>query len=315
VSKSPLISVLMSVYNGQAYVAEAVESILHQTFRDFELIIVDDGSTDGSLAILKDFAARDPRIVLNSRPNTGVSIAMNESLAIARGTLLAKMDCDDVALPQRFDLQVKFLNDHPEVVAVGSYFDVIDDKGRLLTTLEPPTDDADIQQKMLAGHGAITHSCVMMRKDALMRAGGYDPRFPPAEDLDMLLRMGEQGKLANIPKTLVKFRVHSQSLSEQKQVVQRVRAREACEEAWMRRNIDGRFEAGYAWRPGTDTASKHHFFLRFGWWAYNAGQRKTAMVYGAKAARSRPLDPQGWTLMACAALKPSRRRKEVPQTL
>src|SRR4051794_24772902 len=112
----PPISVLLAVYNGGRYLRAAVDSILTQTFTDFEFIIIDDGSTDGSLATLREFAQRDPRINLVSRPNKGLTVTLNEGIALARGEFLARMDADDIALPQRFEKQIAYLRDHPECV-------------------------------------------------------------------------------------------------------------------------------------------------------------------------------------------------------
>src|SRR5688572_25740567 len=119
-SAPPTVSVVMTVYNTERYVREAVESILGQTFRDFEFIIIDDGSTDSAPAILREYADRDPRIRLVSRPNTGIVRAANEGIALARGNYLARMDSDDVALPHRFEKQVRYLNEHPACVLVGA---------------------------------------------------------------------------------------------------------------------------------------------------------------------------------------------------
>src|SRR6476661_6105481 len=127
---TPPVSVLMPVYNAGRYVAEAVESILGQTYADFEFLIVDDGSTDRSRAILERYAARDPRIRLVSRPNTGYAAALNELLGLARGELVARMDADDVALPERLLRQVNYLRAHPEVVCVGTAVHLIDGGGR-----------------------------------------------------------------------------------------------------------------------------------------------------------------------------------------
>jgi hypothetical protein len=121
----------------------------------------------------------------------------------------------------------------------------------------------------------------------------------------MWLRLGERGKLANVPQVLLKFRLHDKSISERKGQEQRRLAREACERAWRRRGLsDMTFEADNLWRPGKDRQSRHAFSLRYGWWAFNSAQRKTALVYGAKAVWADPLKPGGWKLLACAAVKP-----------
>src|SRR5262249_31043112 len=127
----------MPVYNARPYLAAAVESILAQTFHDFELLMLDDGSTDGSRAILERYAARDARLRLWSRRNTGYVIALNELLSRARGELLARMDADDVALPQRFAQQVAYLRSHPDVVCAGTAVHLIDAAGRFLRCAHP----------------------------------------------------------------------------------------------------------------------------------------------------------------------------------
>ncbi len=220
-SDQPIISVLMSVYNGQTYVAEAVESILAQTFGEFEFLIIDDGSKDDSPAIVRRYEQKDKRIKFVSRTNKGLTKTLNELFAKSRGEFVARMDCDDVALPQRFALQVEALGKDPGLVCVGGNFQLIDGQGRLLTTLRPPPDDATIQKQALAGHGAICHPAAMIRREALLKISGYDEEFKIAQDLDLWLRLGEVGKLGNVPRTVLKFRLHEGSVSETKRVEQR----------------------------------------------------------------------------------------------
>ena len=308
---APAVSVMVPVYNTARYLAQTLESILAQTFTDFELIAVDDGSKDESPQILRRFAEKDKRIRLTLRENQGIVATRIEMLAQARGRYVAVNDSDDISLPHRLAEQVKFLDANPDHVCVGGWFDMIDAAGRRLTTLKPPGGDAEIQKQLLAGHCAITHSCGMYRKEAAEKAGGYNPRFTYAHDLELWLRLGEVGKLANLPQTVVQFRLHQSSVSENKRVEQRNFCRLACEEAWQRRGItNGHFEATEPWRPGKDRKSRHRFAMRYGWWAFESGERKTAMIYGAKAVAALPLNPAGWKLMAVAALKPA--RKPVP---
>lgn len=295
----------MSVYNASRYLREAVESILSQTFRDFEFIIIDDGSTDASPQLLREFAARDPRVRLSVRDNKGLTVTLNQALAQARGEFVARMDCDDVALPDRFQKQLDYLRSDPSLVCIGGHFELIDDKGRLLTRLRPPSDDQAIQKLLLAGHTAISHPAAMMRREAVMRVGGYDPYFKTTQDLDLWLRLGEIGRLGNVPDVVLKFRQHGGSVSETRREEQRRFGREACERAWKRRGItDGKYEADEPWRPGRDRASRHRFALRYGWWGFNSAARRTALVYGMKAVRIAPWDLAGWKLLAAAALKP-----------
>lgn len=300
----PLVSVLMAVYNSERYVATAIESILTQQWRDFELIAINDGSTDRSAAILDRYAAQDPRVRVLHRENRGIPRTRNQLVDLAAAELLAIMDADDVALPDRLALQVGFMQQHPQVVCLGSSFELIDGRGRRLTRLTVPLTDADIQPQLLAGHAAIFQPCAMLRRSALRQVGGYNEAMPQAEDLDLWLRLGEVGQLANLPQTLVQYRLHAASVSEQDCQLQRQKAREACEQAWQRRGIQGCFKAGEVWRPGRDRRSQQQYFVRYGWWAFNYRQRQTALIYGLKAIERRPLDGAGWRLVAVAMLKP-----------
>lgn len=303
-SNNPIVSVLMPVYNAESYVTAAVESILSQTFVDFEFIIIDDGSTDASLKILKAYAANDERIRLTSRRNRGLVPTLNEMLSQAKGEFIARMDADDVAMPERFARQIEFLESEPDVVCVGGAHEVIDEKGRLLTRLELPEKNDEIQQLALAGHTSICHPCAMIRRELMIKVGGYDEAMLPAEDLDLWLKLGEVGALANLKETMLKYRLHMNSVSEQNQIKQSSKAQEVCERAWRRRGIEGRFEATEQWRPGKDRFSRHRFMLQYGWWAFNNGQRQTAIIYGTRAIAALPFAVRGWKLLACAAIKP-----------
>ena len=302
-SHKPLVSVLMPVYNAERYVSQAVESILSQTFNDFEFIILDDGSKDTSLKILKKYAAKDKRIHLISRENKGVIRTRNDLLAQATGELIAVMDADDVALPDRFALQVEFLNANPNVVCVGGAHELIDEKGRFLTQLLLPEHDKQIQQLALAGHGSICNPCAMIRRAALIEIGGYDETLSCAEDLDVWLKLGEIGTLANLKDTILKYRLLKSSISEKNGVLQRQAAREICERAWLRRGMEGHFEAEEPWRPTQDAASQHRFMLQYGWWAFNSGHLGTASLYGTKAIAALPFATGGWKLLTSSVMK------------
>lgn len=300
----PVISVLMPVFNGENYLKEAVESILNQTYRDFEFLVLDDGSTDDSLKILREYAAKDSRIRVIARENRGLTFTLNELLSNARGEFVARMDADDVSLPGRFDRQVTFLKENPKVVCVGGAYQMIDSEGRYLTTLTPPATDLEIQQLCLGGHTAINHPVAMMRLAAVKLIGGYDSEHDLVEDLDLWLRLGEVGELANPPDVQLKYRLHNKSISEGAGQRQQDAARKACEYAWRRRNITGVFSAHAPWRPSADRASRHAFMLRYGWWAWNSRQRMTAANYGYQAIKLKPFSIDGWKLLIVSLLKP-----------
>ncbi|PSB07203.1 glycosyl transferase family 2 [filamentous cyanobacterium CCP1] len=302
--QTPTVSVVMAVYNAERYVAQAIDSILQQTFTDFELIILNDGSTDGSLRILQQYEKRDHRIRLISRENQGIPRTRNDLLKASQGEFMAVMDSDDVALPDRLSLQVNFLRQHPEVVCVGGAHDLIDHKGRFLTRLHLPTDDEAIQQAVIVGHAPICNPCALIRREALLQVGGYDERLGQAEDLDVWLKLGEIGKLANLSDSVLQYRVHPQSISERAQLFQRQKAREACERAWQRRGITGTFEAIQPWRSVGTRPSQQSFLLQYGWWAFHSQQRTTALIYALKAILTIPWKRNGWNLLACALIKP-----------
>jgi len=302
-NNSPQVSVLMSVYNAERYVAETIESILTQTFTDFEFIVIDDGSSDRSPEILKAYAAKDQRIRFISRLNKGLTPTMNEMLALAQGEFIAIIENDDIAFLDRFSRQLEFLRCHPEVVCVGGAQVLIDESGRLLTSLLLPEADVEIQKLALAGHCSICHPGAMIRRSAMIQVGGYDETMSMAHDLDLWLRLGEIGALANLKDAVIKYRLRTDSISGQNPIKQRKEAQAVCERAWKRRGIEGHFEAVAPWRPDKDGASRHHFMLQYGWWAFGSGQRQTAMIYALRAIRVQPLAIKGWKLLATAAVK------------
>jgi glycosyltransferase involved in cell wall biosynthesis len=293
----PTVSVLMPVYNAEPYLAEAVESILGQTFADFELLIVNDGSTDRSVAILERYAARDGRIRLTSRPNTGYAAALNELLHLADAEFVARMDADDVALPQRLARQVDFLRTHPEVVCVGTAVRLIDAAGRFLGDAHPGMDHEEIQRRALAGDCPLNHPSTMMRRAAVQAVGGYHLEFQPAEDLDLWLRLAEVGQLTNLPEVLMKYRQHARSFSEQHQRLQLERSAAAVVEACRRRGIPPRDVVVSPWRP-VDRRSRMQTYIGYGRRGFERSDYRMALHYGLQALAQVPWDPSGWRLLA-----------------
>ncbi len=293
----------MSVYNSADFPREAPESVLNQSLSDFEFLVVDDGSTDSSLSILESYARADNRIRIYSRPNRGISASRNELLAKARGRYIAVMDADDIALPNRFELQAEFLESNSEYVCVGGAMEIIDRWSRFLARLSLPEADAVIQELALAGHGSICHPAATVRRSALLEIGGYDESMSVALDLDLWLRLGELGRLANLKDPVIRYRLHGKSISEQKREEQRQSAKAAYERAWQRRGISGSFEAAGMWRPGSDRQSRHKFALKYGWWAFNSAQRRTALSYGIEALKIYPTSAESWKLFLASLLK------------
>jgi len=200
---APRVSVVMSVYNGERYLRQAVESILDQTFTDFEFIIVDDGSSDGTWNILNGYV--DPRIrLVRNEENIGLTKSLNKGLALARGQYVARMDADDVSLPERLEKQVSFLDAHAKVGVVGtSYWELTPANER--RPMAVPLTDMGIRFYLLF-HNAFAHSSVTARKAVLERVGRYDPALPYAQDYDLWTRVAAVSQLANLSHRLLLLR-------------------------------------------------------------------------------------------------------------
>jgi glycosyltransferase involved in cell wall biosynthesis len=297
-SRTPTVSVVMPTYNPGRYVAEAIGSILGQTFADFELLISDAGSTDGSLEVMRRIAGADARVRLLVRPKTGIVGALNELLGLARGELIARMDADDVAMPARLGRQVAYLDEHPECVVVGSRVTIIDPDGQPLTVLTDMLTHEQIDRGLLAGIGAsLYHPSVMYRKSVVLGIGAYRDIYDEAEDLDLFLRLAEVGRVANIEEPLLKYREHLAKSSRVKVVRLTENGRRILEDAHRRRGLE--------YRPPADAAEVRPFlksdvFRTWGWWALMSGNVAIARKYAAACLARTPFDPGSWRLFLCA---------------
>lgn len=225
-TSAPGLSVAMSVYNGERFLAAAIESVLTQTFADFEFLILDDGSRDASRAIVAHYAAGDPRIRLIARENRGLVASLNELLALARAPLVARMDADDVCLPERFARQIAFLDARPEVGVLGTWTEDIDeyDAHYPLDALDHPIDHDRFVAAVDAGAPLLCHPAVMFRRDLVLLLGGYHPAFRHCEDLDLWLRLASVTQIANLPERLLRYRHYSQQVSSRHATEQQVNA-------------------------------------------------------------------------------------------
>ncbi len=294
-SDAATISVLMPVYNAQQYVAAAAESILAQTFRDFEFQIIDDGSTDGSLAILKQLAARDSRIRLISRPNTGYVAALNEMLASARGEFIARMDADDLSLPERFEKQVAALRTSPEIGVIGGQMELMDPAGRTLCIRHVPLEHTQIDGEHLNGIGGmIAHPAAMLRTEIIRAAGDYRLDFWPAEDLDLFLRLAERTRLANLPEVVLRYRLHEKSTSHQNRRRQAEVTRRSVAEARERRGL-GPASDRIA-RDPKNNECRSKTYRMWAWCALEGGNVALAREYAWRAFWRRPFSYPSWRL-------------------
>jgi GT2 family glycosyltransferase len=206
---APTISVVLPVCNGEPYLAEAVESILEQTFEDFELIVVyDPSSIDNSRGVLDGAARRDPRVRVVNRTNRSLVDALNLGLSCARGEFIARMDADDVSLANRFARQLAYLHAHPDIAVVGSAITLIDAAGTVVREIDYPLASNEVDRFLIETGCALAHPVVMARRDAILAVGGYRAAFEHGEDYDLWLRMAERYSLANLPDRLLRYRHH-----------------------------------------------------------------------------------------------------------
>lgn len=300
---APLISVCMPVYNAERFVAEAVTSVLGQTRRDFELLILDDGSTDGSLAILKRHAEADPRIRLTSRPNRGLAATLNELVDQARGEFIARMDSDDISLPERFERQVRYLQAHPDCLVVGCQALVIDTDGDpLCVWFQGQThEELDAQNLRVDRQASLCHPSVMMRRGAVLEVGKYSEQWLHGEDLDLWLRLAERGRLGNLPEVLIKYRLHGANYGTLINLrVDRASQdfREILAGARQRRGLPSVELPERPQVPEQTPGQSIHG--KWGWQALMGGYVPTARKHARRYLRESPFSVDAWRLLYCA---------------
>ena len=207
----PKISVLMPAYNAEKYIKEAIDSILAQTFEDFELIILNDCSKDNTEQLILSYS--DKRIVyLKNQENMGVAATLNKGIDAAKGEYIARMDADDISLPQRFEKQVAYLDAHSEVAVLGTEVENFDENGNL----QPMVYRACAAQLKidLLFASVLAHPSVMMRRQVVARLGGYDREFEGLEDYDLWCRVAQEHAIAVYPEILLRYRIHSAQVTQ-----------------------------------------------------------------------------------------------------
>ncbi len=294
----PAVSVLMPVHNAERYLSRAVTSVVTQTFDNWEMIAIDDGSTDRSAELLARFAAADARVRLIARKNRGVCFTRTELLRMARAPLIAWMDADDISRPNRLRSQVSFLDDHPEVVAAGARVLLIDAAGWPICEHAGTTFGHDaIDAELLTGGWPIVQGASMMRTAAVRSAGGYTPDSFPSEDHDLFLRLAEVGHLANVEDFLLDYRQHVLSVCHERFEEQERRLASVVAAARHRRGLDvvPPSPAGVSVR----TAGLNH--RRWAAMASTAGYRMTAFKHATLSCVHEPADLTSWRFAATAA--------------
>ncbi len=223
--KNPIISVVMPVYNGKKYLRDSIESILNQTYADFEFIIINDGSTDDSLQIIEKYAREDGRIKVVTRENRGLVYSLNEGIGLAVGDYIARMDADDIAFPERFSEQINYFQNHPEVHFLGTNVEFLaESQGRDINICQRMFNSEFETEKPLKNlflNKIICHPTLMMRKEAIISLHGYSSQYPTSEDYDLFYRAIRRGyKIDKLNKTLLSYRIHSSSKAFQENIDQ-----------------------------------------------------------------------------------------------
>ena len=235
---SPEVSVIMAVYNAFPYLEESIDSILKQSFSNFEFIIIDDGSNDGSSEILESYALIDNRIrLIKQEENRGLVNALNKGIGIAKGKYIARMDADDISYNYRLAKQVTYIKKNKSVVLLSGSFDYISTKGNIIKRKKVITSHGELLSSLIYKGNQFCHPCAMMKRKAVVDLGGYrafENNF--AEDYDLWLRLSEVGQVANIATPLLAYRVHNNQISHKNLFFQR-RSAEICKNlAHQRRN-------------------------------------------------------------------------------
>jgi glycosyltransferase involved in cell wall biosynthesis len=290
----PLISVVMAVYNNASYLDQSIQSILRQTYSNFEFIIIDDGSTDETHDILQSY--KDPRIILvTNNKNLGLAKSLNHGLELAKGDLIARQDADDVSHPERFEAQAEYLDLHPNVGVVAASVQWIDGLGDVLKVWPIGDENAAIQEKLLYTC-PIIHGSTMLRHKCLEEVGGYDDSLSTAQDYDLWLRISERWEIVCLPEILYEYRWHDRMVSNTKKEEQA-----ACAKTGLDRAVSRRIQLGLArlglsrpilhdWVRRTD---RRRLAQRFTWWS--AGARTVSKPVAFRfLAIALLLDPVNW---------------------
>lgn len=219
-SSQPLVSILLSVYNDEHFLPLALDSILNQTYPHFELIVVNDASTDGTLPLLEDYARRDNRIKLFTRQRQGLTKNLNFAFAKATGELIARMDSDDISLPERLEKQVALYLSNPDFGLIASYFEHIDPDGKLMKRVDNIPQEQEALKARFFETNPISHGSAVIPRRVFEELGGYREAFSTVQDYDLWLRIVERYPVGIVPEVLYQHRNHQATMSAQKRFLQ-----------------------------------------------------------------------------------------------
>ncbi len=270
------------------YLGEAIDSLLSQSFPRFELLVIDDGSQDATPELLQQYATRDQRVRVITRPAEGMRAAVNLGLSVARAEIIARMDADDISLTDRFEKQFQFLNTHPHVVAVGGQVWAMDESSTRMFAIHYPTDSAVIEATLLSGTNCMNHPTMMYRKAAVLGVGGYQEEYP-TDDFGLWLRLIETGKLANVPDFVLQYRYQAKESSIEKHKQQQRAARRVLEAALTRRGLPLPQEMPPDYAPQKVSRIHHHWAMS----AIRDGFRDAARKHAWMAVKMEPTNLHG----------------------
>jgi glycosyltransferase involved in cell wall biosynthesis len=306
--KNPVVSVVVSVYNGARYLRESLGSILEQEGVEFECIVVDDGSTDGSGPVLDELAQADPRLRVVHQANQGLTRALVQGCRKARGTFIARHDADDISRPGRLARQSELLSADPELSMVSCWGLGIGPANETLFEIQRATDSATATGKLLArGEGPPGHGSVMFRAETYQAVGGYREEFRVAQDWDLWLRLIERGRIGYVPDFLYAFRIEEQSISgrRREQQLQLVEIARRCHAA----RLQGASETAHLeeasristepWAPAEPSTLGNTYFI--GKCLLNRRDAR-ALPYLRRSVRKAPWNWRHWAALASAAL-------------
>jgi len=287
-----LISVLLPVFNGSQFLSRAIESVVQQTYPKWELLVIDDGSTDDSAMVAERFSRVDERVRVLRKENRGISAALNSGLEAAKGEFIARMDGDDVCYPERFAAQLAHLKDS-NADLIGCQVRLIDKSGRKLVRVDRPLGHEEIEAMLLKGDGsAIIHPAMFCRRSILEQVSGYREELRWMEDLDLYLRVAEIGRLSNVDRVLLDYRQHPNSVnhtSERKQLEFR---KAVLREAGDRRGVD--LVSHLESQAHDDSNCFTHWQERYRRWAWKAllieGDRYRSLELFTQAVKLDPLN-------------------------
>lgn len=293
---TPLISVLMPVHNTEPFIAQAIESILNQSFSNFELIIVDDGSSDNSLAIANTYKDSDRRVKVYSQDNQGISKTRNYLLSLAKSEYLAWMDSDDVSRSLRLEKQYDCFQKDTNLVAIGSRALMIDEQNLPICVWETPLQHKEIDRWHIEGKGgAVIFGSAMMRTNVVKDLGGFDVDLIGAEDLSLFLQLAELGKLKNLDDVLYQYRQHIESISHKRKDKILIDKKAVIDKAYMRRGLKE--------KPliiNSVPSKMIDTYIKWGWWALQAKNISTSRKYARKALLKDPFNLDVWKLFVCS---------------